>query len=208
MIKESRHPLVTSGTALKNADKVLIMLHGRGAGAEDILSLHRLLDLKNTYFIAPQAENSTWYPYSFLAPVEQNQPWLDNSLKVIEDIVTEVKSAGFKSTQVYLLGFSQGACLTLEFAARNAQEFGGVISFTGGLIGNSIDKNKFSGDFKKSRVFIANSDRDPHVPLVRSEESARILESMNADVMLKIYPGMSHTINADEISQVKKFIFN
>lgn len=207
MVKQHSKNNVTAGVALPQADKVLIMLHGRGATADDIISLAHHFDLEQTHIIAPQAANFTWYPFSFLAPVEQNEPWLSSALNLINEIVEDVKAAGIKSEQLYLLGFSQGACLTLEFAARNAQMFGGVIAFTGGLIGDKVNVNNYKGDFSKTKVFIGNSDRDPHVPLERSQESKRVMEKLGADVTLKIYPGMAHTVNEDEINWVNQNIF-
>ena len=207
MSKQHSKNLITSGVSLPEAEKVLIMLHGRGATAEDIISLSQHLNLKQTHIIAPQATNFTWYPYGFLSPTEQNEPWLTSALNLINEIVNNVKTAGIKSDQIYLLGFSQGACLTLEFAARNAQQFGGVIAFTGGLIGDVINERNYNGDFNKTKIFIGNSDKDPHVPIERSQESKRVMEKLGANVTLKIYPGMGHTINEDEISWVNDNIF-
>jgi phospholipase/carboxylesterase len=199
--------IITAGVALKNAAKVLLMLHGRGANAEDIISLSEYLKLRDTHIIAPQATNNAWYPYSFLSPRQQNEPWLSSALQVLKEILRDVMRAGFKSEQVFILGFSQGACLTLEFATQNAQPFGGIIAFTGGLIGNVLQDENYSGNFQKAKVFIGNSDRDPHVPVARSEESKKIMENLGAEVTLKIYPGMAHTVNDDELDWVNGNMF-
>ena len=183
------------------------MLHGRGATAGDIISLSGYLKLHDTHIIAPQATNNAWYPYSFLAPRQQNEPWLSSALELLNEILEDVRTAGIKTEQVFILGFSQGACLTLEFAAQNARLFGGVIAFTGGLIGDVLQEEIYAGNFQKTKVFIGNSDKDPHVPVARSEESKRIIEKLGAEVTLKIYPGMPHTVNDDEINWVNQNIF-
>jgi phospholipase/carboxylesterase len=199
--------ILTSGAALADAEKVLLMLHGRGGSSEDILSLSDHLPLKRTHIIAPRADHQTWYPYSFLHPRHENEPALSSALEFLKAILDNVLATGMESSRFYILGFSQGACLALEFAARNARSFGGVVAFTGGLIGDVIEEENYLGNFENTKVFIGNSDRDPHVPVKRSEDSAHILEKMGAEVMLKIYPGMGHTINEDEIRQVNKYIF-
>lgn len=199
--------IITDGVALKEAEKVLIMLHGRGANAEDIISLSHYLKLRDTHIIAPQATNNAWYPYSFLSPRQQNEPWLSSALQVLNEILSDVIVAGFKSQQVFILGFSQGACLTLEFATHNAMPFGGIIAFTGGLIGDILQEENYMGNFQQTKVFIGNSDKDPHVPVARSEESKRIMEKLGAEVTLKIYPGMAHTVNDDELNWVNQNIF-
>jgi phospholipase/carboxylesterase len=195
-----------AGVSIEKAEKVMLMLHGRGATAEDIISVSEYLHLPSTHIIAPQATNNSWYPNSFLAPVNLNQPWLKSALDLLKEIINDIQLAGIKSEQVYIVGFSQGACLSLEFAAQNAMKFGGVVAFTGGLIGESIDIKNYKGYFNNTKVFIGNSDKDPHVPLIRSKESKKIMEDMGADVTLKVYPGMGHTINEDEINWVNQHL--
>ena len=196
-----------AGADIAAAARVLLMLHGRGGTAEDIISFtHHLSTTIPTHIIAPQATNNSWYPNSFLAPVAKNQPWLDSALDMLKGIMTDIEIKGIKTQQVYIIGFSQGACLSLEFAARNPKKYGGVIAFTGGLIGEVLNAENYGGDFEKTRIFIGNSDRDPHVPLKRSEESKRFMENLGGDVTLKVYPGMGHTINQDEIEWVNKNI--
>lgn len=197
-----------AGRPPEKASKALIMLHGRGANADDILLLRSDLLVDDFYVVAPQATNNTWYPYSFLAPIQQNEPWLSSALDMVNEIILDIVKAGIPSDRIYLLGFSQGACLTMEFAARHAQKWGGVIAFTGGLIGDKIYHENYKGNFRGTKVFIGNSDKDPHVPLVRSEESRKLMEEMGAPVTLKIYPGMPHTVNENEIDTVNELFFN
>ena len=198
---------ITAGKKLEDATSVIIMLHGRGASAEDILSLAEHFKVQDFALIAPQATNHTWYPYSFLAPPSENEPWLSSALSIVKEIVTEVNAKGIKSENIYFAGFSQGACLTLEFVTRNATKYGGVIAFTGGLIGDKINVDNYSGDFSGTNIFIGTSDPDPHVPVSRVNDSTAVLEKMNAKVTTKIYPNMGHTINQDEINIVNKLFF-
>jgi len=200
--------IVTAGKPLDEASKVLIMLHGRGASAEDILSLSSYLTVKDYALIAPQATNNTWYPYSFMVPPAQNEPWLSSALSLIKDLVTDATNKGIASENIYFAGFSQGACLTLEFVARNATKYGGVVAFTGGLIGDKIYRDNYKGDFNKTPVFIGTSNPDPHVPVDRVKETTEILQNMNADVTVKVYNNMGHTINQDEINNANKLVFN
>lgn len=196
-----------AGKKIEEAEKVLVMLHGRGAPAEDILSLSNHLAVKDFALLAPQATNHTWYPYSFLAPPAQNEPWLSSALALLEEIVSDLNRAGIRGENIYFTGFSQGACLTLEFTTRNAQKWGGIAAFTGGLIGDRVDPSNYRGDFAGTRVFIGSSDPDPHIPVARVRESTRILTGMNAEVQEKIYPNLGHSINEDEIRIVNQFIF-
>lgn len=183
------------------------MIHGRGGSAEDILSLKAYLSVTDFALIAPQATNSTWYPYSFLAKPSENEPWLSSALDLLKATVNDIEAAGIDHSHIYFLGFSQGACLTLEFVARNAQKYGGVAAFTGGFIGDNIYTENYIGDFSGTQIFIGTSDPDPHVPVERVNDSAAILEKMKATVTKKIYPNMGHTISQDEIETVNKLIF-
>jgi phospholipase/carboxylesterase len=192
--------IVKAGEKPESASKALIMLHGRGSNAEDILSLAPHLKLDGFTLWAPQATQHSWYPYSFLAVPRQNQPWLNSALELLKGTLEDLLALGFKSEHIYLLGFSQGACLCLEFSARHAQRFGGVIAFTGGLIGDQLYRENYKGDFQQTPIFIGSSDPDPHVPVDRVNDSVAQLREMNASVDVRIYPGMGHTINADEIA--------
>jgi phospholipase/carboxylesterase len=199
--------LVTTGKTLKEASKVLIMLHGRGGSAESIISFASHLHVKDFALLAPQATNNTWYPYSFMAPPAQNEPWLTSALSLLKEIWNDLITQGILSKNIYFLGFSQGASLTLEFVTRNATRFGGITAFTGGLIGDKIYPENYSGDFDGTPVFIGTSNPDQHVPVERVHATAQILKNMHASVTEKIYPYMGHTINQDEIDTANKLIF-
>src|SRR5436190_11519973 len=200
--------IVTAGKEVTSSGKVLIMLHGRGGSADDILSLSSYLSVKDYSLLAPQATNNTWYPYSFLSPPSQNEPWLSSALQLVRELVDEIISKGVPTENIYFAGFSQGACLTLEFVARNAARYGGVAAFTVGLIGYKIYNDNYKGDFLNTPVFIGTSDPDPHVPVERVNASATVLENMHAAVTKKIYKNMGHTITQDEINLVNEIIFN
>lgn len=199
--------IIARGNSITPTSKVLIMLHGRGGSAEDILSLSSYLNVKEYSLLAPQATNSTWYPYSFLAPPSQNEPWLSSSLNLLREIVSDLHNTGVPGENIYFAGFSQGACLTLEFVTRNATRYGGVAAFTGGLIGDKIYNENYKGDFDNTPVFIGSSNPDPHIPVERIYATTKVLKQMNASVTEKIYPHMGHTINQDEIDEVNKLIF-
>ena len=199
---------ITAGKKLEDASRVLIMIHGRGGSAEDILSLAEHLDVKDFTLIAPQAAGNSWYPYSFLTVPSQNEPWLTSALDVLNDVVKDIVSKSISKESIYFLGFSQGACLTLEFVTRHAFKYGGIAAFTGGLIGDKIYAQNYSGDFSGTPVFIGTSDPDPHVPVERVNETAILLEKMNAIVTKKIYKNMGHTISQDEIRIVNETIFS
>ena len=199
--------IITAGKELDASSKVLIMLHGRGGSAEDILSLATYLNVKDYALLAPQATNNTWYPYSFLVPPSQNEPWLSSALQILKEIVSDVVKKGVPTENIYFAGFSQGACLTLEFVTRNATKYGGVVAFTGGLIGDKIYRENYKGDFQNTPVFIGTSNPDPHVPVERVYDTANILKNMNASVTEKVYNNMGHTINQDEIDNANKLVF-
>ncbi len=195
-----------AGKKLQEAGKALIMIHGRGASSADILSLAAHLDVNDFALIAPQATNHSWYPYSFMTPIQSNEPWLGSAISLLKQIVSEVTNAGITNDNLFFLGFSQGACLTLEYVTRHARKYGGVIAFTGGLIGETLNRSLYKGDFAGTPVFIGSSDPDPHVPVNRVKETTAILKEMNADVVEKIYPGMGHTINQDEINRANNIL--
>lgn len=197
-----------AGKGITPNGKVLILLHGRGGRAEDMFSLASNLNVDDFSLLAPQATNNTWYPYSFLAPTVQNEPWLSSALALLNELVDDVTKQSVPTEHVYFLGFSQGACLALEFVARNAQKYGGVVAFTGGLIGEEIHASQYAGDFQNTPFFIGTSNPDPHVPVSRVEASATVLTRMNAAVMTRVYPGMPHTISQDELDQANTLVFN
>lgn len=200
--------IITAGKDISEAGKALILLHGRGGNARDILSLASNLDTEDFALFAPQATNNTWYPYSFLAPPTQNEPGLSSALDILEELLEEVKSRGFSSENIYFAGFSQGACLTAEFVTRHADKFGGVAIFTGGLIGDKIYSENYKGDFKDTPVFIGTGNPDAHVPVERVLETQKIMESMNAKVKVEIYDNRPHTISQDEIDKANQLVFS
>ncbi len=195
-------PVATAGVPLEQAKKVLIMLHGRGDRAASFVRLAQELNAPSVACLAPQAIQNTWYPHSFLMPLEENEPQLSLSLSGVHELVDNVTGLGFAAERIYFLGFSQGACMSLEYTARHARRYGGVIAFTGGLLGDTVDVSNYSGDFAGTPIFIGSSDHDPHVPEARIDESEVILQQMGAEVTKKIYPGLGHTINDDEIARV------
>jgi phospholipase/carboxylesterase len=198
--------LVFSGVPLSDAKKAIIMLHGRGASAESIISLKDHLKIDDAAIIAPQATNSSWYPYSFMAPDQDNQPALNSALQVVDDVVKDVLAQGLALNHIYLLGFSQGACLALEYSTRNADRYGGIIAFTGGLIGQTINLLNYTADFKGTPILITTGDPDPHVPMSRIYESVEILKKLNAKVELKVYKGRPHTIQMEEIELANGYL--
>lgn len=199
--------IFTAGKNLKEADKALIMVHGRGASAEDILQLASHLHVKEYALLAPEATNNTWYPHSFLVPPSRNEPWLTSALEILEDLVNTITAQGIDTENIYLLGFSQGACLTLEFAARNATRFGGIAALTGGLIGDQVERSRYKGDFKGTPVFISTGNPDAHIPVERVRATTDIYEEMNAVVTEQIYDNRPHTVSQDEIVQLNELIF-
>ncbi|HEY4107881.1 alpha/beta hydrolase [Puia sp.] len=199
---------ITSGKDLPGAGKALILIHGRGGSAEDILALADALPVEDFACFAPKAAAHSWYPYSFMAPITQNEPWLTSALHVLKQLVTDINNKGITNENIWLAGFSQGACLALEFVTRNATRYGGVAAFTGGLIGDRIYSQHYSGDFGGTPVFIGTSDPDPHVPVSRVHETTALLQKMNAAVTERVYPGMGHTITTAEIGEAARAVFN
>ncbi|GGH01050.1 alpha/beta hydrolase [Mucilaginibacter phyllosphaerae] len=195
------------GAPAANAKGALIMLHGRGASASDMMQLAGQLNTKEMTIYAPQATNSSWYPYSFLAPVQENEPALSSAIALIDEVVAKALADDFTADKIYFAGFSQGACLTLEYITRNAKQYGGAVAFTGGLIGEEINLGNYKGDFAGTPVLITTGDPDPHVPVSRVEESVAILQGMNADVTLKVYKGRPHTITHNEIVLANQHVF-
>jgi predicted esterase len=199
-------PVLTTGVPLTDARLAVILVHGRGASAEDILGLAGELAVADVTYIAPQAANHTWYPYSFLTPMDRNQPHLDSALGVIGGLVAYLGQQGFAADRVGLMGFSQGACLTLEFAARAARRYAGIAAFSGGLIGPPGTPREYAGGFDGTPVFLGCSDVDAHIPVERVRESAGVFTRMGAAVDERIYPGMGHTVNADEIAAARAWL--
>ena len=195
-------PILRRGPAAAQAKVAVVLLHGRGDSAAGILGLADAFELPDVIWIAPQAAGHTWYPYSFLAPMENNQPGLDSGLAVIGDLIETLSSEGVSAERVALMGFSQGACLAQEFAARNARRYHAIIGLSGGLIGPPGTSRNYAGSFDGTPVFLGCSDIDPHIPVERVHESAEVFARMGAVVEKRIYPGMGHTVSLDEIRSV------
>lgn len=188
------------------ASCVLLLVHGRGATPEGILELGRRIAPPDAALVAPAAEGGSWYPSSFLEPLERNEPWLSRSLGRLETLVTDLEDRGAPPERVVLLGFSQGACLSVEYAARHARRYRAVAALSGGLIGPPGRRWDYEGTLEETPIFFGCSDRDPHVPAVRVHESADALTRMGADVVVKIYPGLGHAVNDDEVEQVRALL--
>jgi predicted esterase len=205
-IPHANQLILTAGVPLEKAKGAIVLIHGRGASAESILSLFDELDANDLAAIAPQAANNTWYPYSFLSPIGTNQPYLDSALERIESLVADLMARGMASERIALLGFSQGACLTLEFTARHPRKYGAVMGLTGGLIGPPGTLRNYPGSLEGTPVFLGSGDPDPHIPLERVEETDRVLSRMGAIVDRRRYPGLPHTINQEEISACRSLL--
>ncbi len=203
-------PLVWAGRPVEEAAGAMVMVHGRGATAESILELRHELGSPELAFVAPQAAGYTWYPYGFMAPMEKNEPGLSSGLARLGEVLAGLAAAGIPPERTILLGFSQGACLSLELAARNARRYGAVVALSGGLIGPPGTPRDYlgglPGGFAGTPVFLGCSDRDPHIPRERVDESAEVLRRMGAEVTERIYPAMGHTVNEDEMAFVRTLI--
>ena len=198
--------ILAAGAPLNSARAAAVMVHGRGASAEDILSLGGEFGQDDIAYLAPQAPGHGWYPYSFLAPLAQNEPHLGNALGVIGATLEHLAAAGFAPGRIALIGFSQGGCLALEYAARNAQRYGALAGLSAGLIGPPGTPRAYAGSLAGTPAFLGCSDVDGHIPLARVHESRDVLAQMGAIVTERIYPGMGHTINDDEIAHAQKIL--
>ena len=198
--------VLAAGEPLQEARAAMIMVHGRGAGAANILDLSAALKVDGFAYLAPEASGNTWYPYSFLQPLESNEPHLTSALGVVRQLVDHVVEAGVPLERLMLLGFSQGACLSLEFAARNPGRYGGLVGFSGGLIGPPGTPRDYQGSLAGTPVFLGSSDPDSHIPVERVHETDTVLAGIGARVTTRIYPGMGHTVNQDEIDAAREIM--
>ncbi len=192
-------PVLSAGVPLARAKAAVIILHGRGADARDILPLSQEISVPDVAWLAPDAAQNAWYPDRFMEAIAKNQPWLDSALSFVGRTVQQAIDAGITRDRIVLAGFSQGACLALEFAARNAQRYGGVFAFAGGLIGPDDTPRDYAGSFDGTPVFIGVGDQDHHIPVARSTQSGAVFERMGAIVDVRVYPGLPHTIVPDQI---------
>jgi predicted esterase len=196
------------GASLSRAKAAMVMAHGRGATAQSMFPLADEFAQPDFHYVALQAQNHTWYPYSFLAEKEKNQPGINSGLQAIYDQIQSLNEAGISTVKIMLLGFSQGACLATEFAARHPQKLGGVVALSGGLIGPEINEANYSGSMEQTPVFLGCSDVDPHIPKERVDETEKVFSKLNADVTKRIYKEMGHTVNKDEIKVVRGMMAN
>jgi phospholipase/carboxylesterase len=196
-------PVRLAGEPLDRAQAAMLMVHGRGASAEDILSLSDQLNQSGFAYLAPQASENTWYPNRFLVPLAENEPWLSSALALVGEVFAEIVKAGIPPKHVMLLGFSQGACLTLEYAARNTQRYGGVVGLSGALIGPDDMPRDDQGSLAGTPVFLGCSDVDFHVPKERVDRTAVILKNLGGEVTERLYPNLDHSVNQDEIDFVR-----
>jgi phospholipase/carboxylesterase len=199
-------PIIKAGAPIEQAAGVLILLHGRGGSAEDILALGSALTKDRLALLAPQAPGHTWYPYSFLAPRQQNEPSLSSALRQIEAALAEVTSAGLETSRIAFCGFSQGACLATEFVARHPQRYAGLLAFTGGLIGPLEEPISLAGDLAGTPILLSSGDPDPHVPWKRVQQSGDLLTGIGGKVTLQRHPGRPHTILPEEVENGKQLL--
>ena len=202
-------PIRTAGAPLTEAEIAVVMVHGRGASAESILTLAPALAAPGVAYLAPQAggsQGNQWYPYGFMAPIERNEPGISSGMRAIERVLMQIEAAGIPSSRTLLLGFSQGACLASEFVARHARRYGGLAVLSGGLIGPDGTPRNYPGSLEGTPVFLGCSDVDSHIPAARVRESAEVLERLGGEVTLRLYPGMGHMVNEDEIEAVRSMI--
>ncbi|MBX0294551.1 alpha/beta hydrolase [Haloarcula nitratireducens] len=198
--------LVTAGTSLNDAEAAMVLVHGRGATAQSIVQMGREVHRDGLALLAPQAARNTWYPQSFLSPVEENEPGRSSGLRAVGDAVERANDAGIPTEKIFLLGFSQGACLASEYVARNPRRYGGLAALSGGLIGESVNPDEYDGDIEETPVFLGCSDVDPHIPLERVHETSDVFERLNGDVDERIYEGMGHGVNEDELDAVDELV--
>jgi predicted esterase len=201
-------PVLRGGAPLKGARAALVLIHGRGATAEDIYQMGEEVSsgVPGVALLAPQAAGNTWYPQRFLAPVAQNEPYLTSALGVVAGLVADLGRAGIARERVVVSGFSQGACIALEFAARNPRRYGGIAGLSGALIGPPGGARDRPGDLAGTPVYLGCGDRDFHIPLASVEESAEVLRGLGASVTKSIFPGMGHTVNAEELDAVRSLV--
>lgn len=205
-LMHQNQPTLEYGTPLSAASHAVVLLHERGATAQGMLSIADKLAMPDVAFVAPQAAAQTWYPQSFLAPLDANEPALSSARHMLRRLFSRVQAHQITPDRVMLLGFSQGACLALDYAARHPQRYGGVVAFSGGLMGPPASPLTYTGDMRGTPVFLGCSDSDPHIPLDRVHESASVFRTLHAAVDTRVYPDMEHTVNDDEIQAARQML--
>ena len=205
-IIHQRQPLSQKGASLNNAEVAIIMIHGRGGGVNAILPLSNHFEFDDVVFLAPSARDLSWYPDRFLAPRQNNEPYLSSALETLTNLLNQVEEAGIPPEKTMILGFSQGACLATEVAARNPKRYGGIVAFSGGLIGTDDELTGYEGSLDGTPVFLGCSDVDFHIPVERVHKTRDIMTTLGAKVDERIYEGMGHTINTDEISAINDML--
>ena len=199
-------PVREAGVPLEKARGAMVMVHGRGASAESIMTLIPAIDIGDFAYLAPNASGGTWYPNSFMAPIPSNEPGITSGLEAIGSVIASIVAAGIPVERIMLLGFSQGACLSVEYAARNAKRYGGICTLSGGLIGPDGTPRDYAGSFGGTPAFLGCSDIDGHIPAKRVIESEEVLKRMGAHTIMKLYPGMGHLVNDDEVQHVRSMM--
>jgi predicted esterase len=208
-MKDNLHqgqPILQAGEKLENATAAMVMIHGRGATAGSVLRLADEFTQPGFAYLAPQAAGDTWYPHRFLAPTASNEPWLSSALAAVESVVGQIQAAGIPAERLMLLGFSQGACLALEYAARHARRYGGIVGLSGGLIGADDEPRHDRGHFAGTPIFLGCSEIDFHIPKARVEHAARVLQDLGGEVTKRLYANMDHTVNHDEIKFIREMM--
>lgn len=201
-------PVLMGGAPINRARAALVMIHGRGATAQSMLALASELPHPEFIYVAPQAAENTWYPHSFLNPIPSNEPYLSSALRAVGEVLTHLVDAGLPHERVLLLGFSQGACLALEYAARFARRYGAVVGLSGGLIGPEGTPRSYAGSLDGTPVFLGCSDNDFHIPAARVLHSAHVMRRLGGQVTERLYPNLGHTINEDELEHVRTLMNN
>lgn len=199
-------PVYSAGSDLADADAAVVLAHGRGATAQSVLSFSQHLPTDGVAYLAPQAARNTWYPQAFTASESENEPWLSSALAKLDGVLGAVADADIPRERTVVGGFSQGACLASEYVARNPTRYGGLVALSGGLIGETVSSEDYEGDLDGTPVFLGCSDRDPHIPAERVHETDSILSAMGADVETRLYEGMGHTVNEDELEAVRGIV--
>ena len=202
----ANQPVLRHGPDARHARLAIILVHGRGGSAQDLLSLAAELRLDDVLYVAPQAAGQSWYPYSFLTPMERNEPGLTSGLNKISTLIEQLRHEGLPPERVGLTGFSQGACLALEYAARHARQYAAVVGLSGGVIGPPGTPRTYAGSLAGTPTFLGCSDVDPHIPVERVHETADVYRRLHAHVDARIYPGMGHIVNEDEIEAVRDIL--